>query len=166
LDPQSSHSQRHGQEPAPRAPGAAAARADFTGGRSRSRRRRTHRRIHRGAGAVLGAVREPQHGRAPSAGARRPRPLDVGLGSRPMVTRTRQAPERGEGRGVAGVGDGRLGGATSSATALEGALPRVVAVHRVCLKWPSPSPYSRGTSVQGQPPRFLLLCCHRDAHWR
>jgi hypothetical protein len=48
LDPQSSHSQRHGQEPAPRTPVAAAAWVDFNGGRSRSRRGRPRRRSRRG----------------------------------------------------------------------------------------------------------------------
>jgi hypothetical protein len=43
--------------------------------------------------------------------ARRPRPLDGGLGAgRPRTTRWRRAPYRGEGGGVAVVGDCRHGG--------------------------------------------------------
>jgi hypothetical protein len=57
--------------------------------------------------------------------ARRPRPLDGGLGSgRPMATRPRQAPERGEGAGWRASGTA-AGGATASAAAHGGAVPYV-----------------------------------------
>jgi hypothetical protein len=107
------------------------AQAVCTGGRSRSRRGRPRRRSRRGGVPLSRAPARPGFRRR---GVRCRSTAGWEAAGRWPRGR-RQASERGEGGGVAGVGDGRRrrdGGATASAATLGGALPRMAGCGRRC----------------------------------